>query len=60
MKNTIRKPRNTSGYISAVHTAPMDSASSLNEAVQLLNGSGEVLISARVLAHYADAAVDLD
>jgi len=39
--------KKTSGYFNASHKPAKARVSSLKEAVQLLNGSGEVLISAR-------------
>jgi hypothetical protein len=47
---TIRIAANAKGCLNANHTVPAAKASSVSDAVQLLNGSGEALIRTRLPA----------
>jgi len=47
---TRSSARNAAGWNRAAHSPPITSASSMVEAATLLNGSGEVLIRARLAA----------
>src|SRR5450830_1521873 len=54
-KNRIRNANNNQGWKNAAHKPPSTVASSENDAVQLLRGSGVVLIMARLPALVACA-----